>query len=661
VEGLQVGSYRIERTLGTGGFGVVYVGVDLRLGRRAAIKQLLPELSGQHEIVERFFNEAKAAASINHPGIIEIYEVGWHTDGSAYFAMKLLEGDSLGKRLRTSGPMAFSLAATIARQVASALAAAHARGIVHRDLKPDNVVLVPDDEVAIGERAIVLDFGIAKLFGDRPGAQKTRTGMMMGTPAYMSPEQCRGAGEVDHRTDVYALGCILFELLTGRPPFVGEGAGEILGMHQFVAAPSLRGLRPDVSPAFEALVMRTLAKNPAERFQQMSELTVALQPFATGGRAMEQAVSNPPLPRPGSEPAAPVQVAANALQSTFVDAARGQPSTLSGSRGEQLRTPPHVGTAASSSGRRGVVLGAAAAVVIAAGIAAAVVLSGGSPEKRAAAPASAGLGSGSDAAVIAAPEIDAAIVPATAQDAEAPAGGLAAVIADAKTSLADRKWQAAISAAQSALAIDPRNADATRIADTARSESNSEAALRSIANAARDRDPARAKAELASVPETSVYYAQARSAFDNLVADHVKAVTKQARDLAAAGKCKDLSALAQQASGVSAAARKAVESVPCSGDTRPTIEPPPPPARCDFDEAVERGNERTAAGQYAAALAQYEKALRCKQDESIVVKAYVSACNGMNAAKSRAYFKRLPPSKQGQLSQVCVRNGIDLE
>jgi len=206
MEGTQIGSYQIERRLGTGGMGVVYIGVDLRLGRRAAIKQLLPELSGNREIVERFFNEAKAAANINHPGIVEIYDVGWHTDGSAYFAMKWLDGDSLARRLRATGPMPVQLAATIARQVASALAAAHACGIVHRDLKPDNIVLVRDDEVAIGERAIVLDFGIAKLFGDQPISQKTRTGSLLGTPAYMSPEQCRGAGEVDLRTDVYALG-----------------------------------------------------------------------------------------------------------------------------------------------------------------------------------------------------------------------------------------------------------------------------------------------------------------------------------------------------------------------------------------------------------------------------------------------------------------------
>jgi len=404
VEGTQIGSYRIERTIGTGGFGVVYVGVDVRLNRRAAIKQLHPELSGHREIVERFFNEAKAAASINHPGIVEIYDVGWHTDGSAYFAMKLLEGDSLGKRLRATGPMPVQLAATIARQVSSALVAAHAGGIVHRDLKPDNIILVRDDEIAIGERAIVLDFGIAKLFGDKPASQKTRTGMMMGTPSYMSPEQCRGAGEVDHRADVYALGCIIFEMLTGKPPFAGEGAGEVLGKHQFVAPPMLRSLRPDVSPDFEAVVMRTLTKRPEERFQQMSELTAVLQSFATGGRSMEH---------PGARASSPLVSAVAAVNALpTVPVAAGEPSTLSSSRGQQLRGD----RPAARSNRRGVVIGLAAAITVGAGIATAVALSGGSPANQteatadaaAVASTAAAAAASPDAAVIAKLEVDAA-------------------------------------------------------------------------------------------------------------------------------------------------------------------------------------------------------------------------------------------------------------
>ena len=406
--------------------GVVYVGVDVRLGRRAAIKQLLPAMSGDRAIVERFFNEAKAAASINHPGIVEIYDVGWHSDGSAYFAMKLLEGDSLSKRLRERGPMPVQLCATIARQIASALGAAHARGIVHRDLKPDNIVLVADDEVAIGERATVLDFGIAKLFGDNPMTSKTRTGSVMGTPYYMSPEQCRGAGEIDHRTDVYALGCLVFEMLTGRPPFVAEGAGEILGMHQFVEPPALRGVRADVPPDLEATVMRMLAKRAEHRPQSMTEVTAALQAFATqGARAMEPArvsgggAAAMPYPsQPGAQAASyPGQPGAPVAPI---------PSTLGGSAG-QLGTAPTAGASGMPPRRKPwLAIGGGAVVAIGVAIAVAVSAGGGAKSTTTAAATTADAGPGGepaaavDAAAVAAPTADAATEVAVIDAAAAP-------------------------------------------------------------------------------------------------------------------------------------------------------------------------------------------------------------------------------------------------
>ncbi len=360
MEGLQIGSYQIERKLGEGGMGVVYVGVDVRLGRRAAIKQLLPELSSQRDLVERFFNEARAAASINHLGIVEIYEVGWHTDGSAYFAMKLLEGESLAGRLRSRGPLPPQLAATIGRQVGSALAAAHAQGIVHRDLKPDNIMLVADEEAAIGERSIILDFGIAKLVGDRPLSQKTRTGSVMGTPYYMSPEQCRGAGDVDHRTDIYALGCILFEMLAGQPPFVAEGAGQLLGMHQYVEPPALRSLRPDVPPDLEAAIMRALAKPPEQRQQSMTELVASLQPFAARASASVETPA-PAVPAVGEgEPAV-------------------QPlrSTLGQGRGE-ITAPPAVAPGKDTrGGRTGLLIAGIGAIAVAGAVVALIATSGG--------------------------------------------------------------------------------------------------------------------------------------------------------------------------------------------------------------------------------------------------------------------------------------------
>jgi serine/threonine protein kinase len=294
VEGSRLGDYEIERILGRGGFGVVYVGVHVDLKRRAAIKQLLPAFSRDRHHVERFFNEARAAASIDHPGIVEIYDVGWHTDGSAFFAMKLLDGDSLARRLRARGQLSIAAATTIARQVANAVGAAHARQIIHRDLKPDNIILVRDAEVAAGERAVVVDFGIAKLVDNRDaGTSTTADGTVLGTPLYMSPEQCRGAAGVDHRSDIYALGCILFEMLAGRPPHVGRSSGEVVGMHQFVDPPALSSLRPDAA-ALDPIIARCLAKEPKARYQNLTELAAALEPHTRGTNDAPREVAPPP-------------------------------------------------------------------------------------------------------------------------------------------------------------------------------------------------------------------------------------------------------------------------------------------------------------------------------------------------------------------------------
>src|SRR4051812_15799079 len=174
--------------------GAVYLGQHQLLGRRAAIKVLLPELSARPDIVNRFFNEARAVTTISDPGIVQVFDFGFHTDGSAYIVMELLEGETLGARLRRLGRMTVYDALRITLQMTRSLAAAHAKGIVHRDLKPDNVFLCGDPAVTGGERAKILDFGIAKLTG-ATGATKTSTSLLMGTPMFMSPEQCRGAGE----------------------------------------------------------------------------------------------------------------------------------------------------------------------------------------------------------------------------------------------------------------------------------------------------------------------------------------------------------------------------------------------------------------------------------------------------------------------------------
>jgi serine/threonine-protein kinase len=272
VLGTNVGNYKVLSQLGEGGMGVVYLAEHTAIGKRAALKMLLPQYCKSEAIVTRFFNEAKATAKLQHPGLVEIYDYGHHTDGSAYIVMEFLDGESLAKKLKREGALELQLVIELSRQIALALQVAHSHGIVHRDLKPDNVLLVPSEELKCGVRAKVLDFGIAKIIDHAEASQmKTRTGMLMGTPAYMSPEQCRGAKQIDQRADVYSLGAMMYEMASGAPPFKGEGLGEIIAAHLTESIPPLEPA-PQLSPVCE----RALAKNPADRYQNMTELLADL-------------------------------------------------------------------------------------------------------------------------------------------------------------------------------------------------------------------------------------------------------------------------------------------------------------------------------------------------------------------------------------------------
>jgi serine/threonine-protein kinase len=289
MDDVTIGQYRVTGLIGRGGMGAVYAAEHSLLGRPAAIKVLLPELSQKQDVVTRFFNEARAATAIRHPGIVEIYDFGWTPDGAAFIVMERLEGETVGRRsarIRQRWPAVLATA----RQIAGALGAAHAKGIVHRDLKPDNVFLVPDPEVPGGERIKLLDFGIAKLAVDSTTSSNvTKTGAVMGTPTYMAPEQCRGVA-VDHRADLYSLGCVIYELCCGRPPFVGEGSGDVLAAHIHLPVPPMAGQGAEVPAAVEQLVMHLLAKAPADRVQSADELIRAID-AVTADRA---AVSSGP-------------------------------------------------------------------------------------------------------------------------------------------------------------------------------------------------------------------------------------------------------------------------------------------------------------------------------------------------------------------------------
>ncbi len=297
--GETLGSYRIVGRLGAGGMGEVYLAEHTRIDRRAAIKVLLPELSHNQEVIDRFFAEARSTSSIHHPGIVEVLDCDVHPSGRAYIVMELLEGDSLQARLTREPGFGRNVDRTLALsgEVADAIAAAHAKGIVHRDLKPDNVFLVSAPRAAHGFAVKILDFGIAKLIGDgdgnRGGSMRTRTGSLLGTPAYMSPEQCRGASRVDHRTDIYSFGCIAYEMLAGQRPFTYEGFGELISAHMTETPKTLAQLGIKVAPAIEEWMARLLAKSPSDRFASMNEVAAAIEALRKGAPLAPLAARTP--------------------------------------------------------------------------------------------------------------------------------------------------------------------------------------------------------------------------------------------------------------------------------------------------------------------------------------------------------------------------------
>jgi len=350
VIGERINNYQIVSVLGEGGMGTVYVAEHPFMGRKAAIKVLREELVKDRGLVERFMNEARAANAIGHPNIIDIIDVGLLPTGVPYLMMEFLVGESLSTRIMRRRPMPVAEALDVAAQTASALAAAHEKNIVHRDLKPDNLFLIGDRANPTG-RIKVLDFGIAKLRGELSGSgARTQTGSILGTPPYMSPEQCRGVDELDHRTDIYALGIILYEMLTGAPPFVSPGWGEVVHMHISQPPPPLRAKNPAVSPQLEKVVLKALAKQPADRWSSMGELEAALRGVPGWTHV------------PGTKPSSA------AMNATGGPAVPTAPTTLRSSTGQMTTFPETPG--ARSRGRRvALVIGA----FVAAGIAAAVL------------------------------------------------------------------------------------------------------------------------------------------------------------------------------------------------------------------------------------------------------------------------------------------------
>lgn len=300
--GQLVGPYLVTRKLGEGGMGAVYEVVHRSLQRKAAMKVLRAHHAHSPEAAQRFLNEACAVSHIHHAGIAGVFDVGELADGSHYFLMEYLPGKTLGSRLRRyrTDQLCEQLAPTLRlmEQLAATLTLVHAHGIVHCDLKPENIMIVPDPQMVGGERAVLMDFGIARAISEpeahsSPSADSlndaSRDGNRMGTPLFMSPEQCRGMRRIDGKADVYAMGVLLFRLCTGQFPFMGRLI-EILAKHVAEAPPSPRSWNPALSPELDALIVRMLAKVPELR-PTMAEVQARLTSLRVEAESMQATVA----------------------------------------------------------------------------------------------------------------------------------------------------------------------------------------------------------------------------------------------------------------------------------------------------------------------------------------------------------------------------------
>jgi serine/threonine-protein kinase len=323
---ILAGKYRIEGTLGTGGMGAVYVGRNLGTRKAWAIKVLHPEMVGRPEMLQRFLAEAQAAGLIGHPGIVEVIDLD--RDGDLRFlVMPKLEGEELATRIARERPLPVSFVMRIGADVADAIEAAHRAKIIHRDLKPGNIFLARENEKR--DVAKILDFGIAKLIDPDVGGGLTQTTDVYGTPQYMSPEQLRSAKDVDGRSDIYAIGVILYQALTGRLPFEADSLSDLIFKIRTEAPPRLTSLRPDIPLGLAAIVERAMARDRDARFRSAAELRDALLTCA-GTATLDQ----------------------GALATTIAAVAPPDPSS------EQAPTP--VLASRRSNGKRAVVIGGVA-------------------------------------------------------------------------------------------------------------------------------------------------------------------------------------------------------------------------------------------------------------------------------------------------------------
>ena len=278
--------YKVLRLIGEGGMGTVFEAEHLLIGKRVAVKLLRPEFAHSCDVVRRFHREAQAASRIGHVNIIEVTDLGVTDDGTPFLVMEYLDGEPLSRVLDREHTLSPGRAADIVGQTLAALAAAHEKGIVHRDLKPENIFLV--NHGGRPDFVKLLDFGISKFQTMTGDGRLTTTGVALGTPYYMAPEQAAGSSDIDHRVDIYALGAVLYELLTGRPPYQGSNYNALLAQIITNDPPAPSSLREDLDPALERLIQTAMNRNPERRFQSAPEMLEALIPFGASRTPFER-------------------------------------------------------------------------------------------------------------------------------------------------------------------------------------------------------------------------------------------------------------------------------------------------------------------------------------------------------------------------------------